>query len=318
MIVKRTSLKFTISTCCGPPRYLYKFDKIEPFRRRLDSSESYDCEKYAEIVNDSKGSVFAFVHDNIKTASRESKSLSRLANPVHRVSVLPQNADIKEYVTKKDVSMHQEYMPVDSIRSALQTYLNKRSEVQRDIWKEIEREAISYLIVEERQLTHILMKLLQVVLPSYLVVGDSSLLTKVDHKICEFATSKPDIIICSANSAATIGTYVDIENDVDIETEDDLLGLTIEAKRNEFELGQTIANMIKVATELSVIAIRKRNFIQKVTVYGIAANYYDRQGKILRLEMDFEERKCKVVYIVEPFPLNFCINAICTLLSELN
>jgi len=129
-----------------------------------------------------------------------------------------------------------------------------------------------------------------------------------DYNFCEFATSRPDIIICSANSAATIGTYVDIENDVDIETEDDLLGLTIEAKRNEFELGQTIANMIKVATELSVIAIRKRNFIQKV----------DRQGKILRLEMDFEERKCKVVYIVEPFPLNFCINAICTLLSELN
>jgi len=142
------------------------------------------------------------------------------------------------------------------------------------------------------------------VLPSHLVVGDSNLFTKVD-KICEFATSLPDIIIsCSTNSAATVGTYIDIENDVDIETEDDLLGLTIEAKRNEFELGQTIANMIKVyiATDLSVVAIRKRNFIQKVTVYGIAANYYHGRGKILQLEMNFEERNCKIAYIVEPFP----------------
>jgi len=241
--------------------------------------------------------------------SGESKQLRQLANPVHRASVLPQEADIKEYVAKEDVSVYEEYVSLNSIRSAQMKYKKMKGRVLWDIgdphtWEEISRKAKPFFTVEERQLTHIMIESLQTVPPSNLVVGDSNLFTKVDHKICEFATSKPDIIVCSANSAATVGTYVDIENDTDVETEDDL-GLTIEAKRTEFELCQTIANMIKVATDLSVIAIRKRNFIQKVTVYGIAANYYGRKGKILRLEMDFEGRKLCI--LCSHFPWSFVL-----------
>ena len=163
--------------------------------------------------------------------------------------------------------MYQEYVPVYSITSALQTYENnikKRGGVPRDIWKEIlaSRETNSYLIVEERQLTHILIESLHMVLPSHLVVGDSSLLTRVDYKICEFAISLPVIIICSTNSAATVGTYVDIKNNVDIDTEDDL-GLTIEAKQNEFELGQTIAKMIRVAPDFKCNCHQKKKLYPK-------------------------------------------------------
>ena len=110
----------------------------------------------------------------------------------------------------------------------------------------------SYWIEKEQQLANILIRSLQMVLPSYLVVEDCSLLTGMDEKICEFATSEPDI--CSEKSAATVdGAFVDDHEDEN----EDVFGLTTEAKRDEFKLGQTIANMIKVATDLSVIALKK-------------------------------------------------------------
>ena len=86
--------------------------------------------------------------------------------------------------------------------------------------------------------------------------------------------------------------------------------MIIEAKRNEFVLNQTIADMIKVATDLTVIALKQGKNIQKTTVYGIAANYYKNEGKILQLQMNFDDKNCIIQYITQPFKISFCINAI--------
>ena len=87
----------------------------------------------------------------------------------------------------------------------------------------------SYLIEEERQLTHILIRSLQMVFPSHLIVGDSSILTFEDQNVlCKYATLQPDVIICTEKSAAIINSTPAKDEEIP----NDISGL----KRNEFVL----------------------------------------------------------------------------------
>lgn len=315
----RKDISMTFPYCTGRD-ILYKFDKREPFRMVKPKDIARDIAKedrktlrfqgedYIRITSNPKGDVYALVHKNIKTASGGgAKGLVHLASPVHRDSILLKMIPIKQYVVDHDVNVFREYMPVATVNSILRGF--KAGEELGDI---ISRN--SYLIEEERQLTHILIRSLQMILPSHLIVGDSNILTfKNQEVLCEYATSKPDVIICSEKSAAVVnGTYVEDEDEI----HNDTFGLTIEAKRNEFLLNQTIGNMIKVATDLTVIALKQGKDIQKATVYGIAVNYYKMEGKILQLQMNFDDKNCKIQYITQPFKLSFCINAICTVMTH--
>ena len=83
-------MKFPFSTCldtdCGAPVYLYKFDK------RIENTECFQDKNYVKIACGSKGNVFAFVYNKIKTASGGAKGLLKLASPVHKDSILPKTA----------------------------------------------------------------------------------------------------------------------------------------------------------------------------------------------------------------------------------
>jgi len=65
--------------------------------------------------------------------------------------------------------------------------------------------------------------------------------------------------------------------------------------------------MIKVATDLSVNAIRKRNFIQKVTVYGIAANYYEEKVRFYDLKWILKGENVKLCILCSHFPWSFVL-----------
>ena len=155
----------------------------------------------------------------------------------------------------------------------------------------------SHLIKEEQQLTEILINKLEV-LPSHFVVGNHNLSDSADVDkcvhICEFTTSQPDIIILHSDEhREKRAVAVDVNGLDDHDKNDSVLGFTIEAKTDEFKVEQTIANMIKVVTDLSIIAIKKGDYIQKVTVY---ASYYKMKGKIVKLEMNFEKSSCNICY----------------------
>lgn len=311
----RKGISLTFPYCTGRDDILYKFDKRVPFRmvkpkditKKYENTVRFQGEDYIRITSNPKGDVYAFVHNKIKTASGiGAKGLVHLVNPVHRDSILSKMTSTKQYVLDYDVNVFREYMPVETVNSILRGY--KMGEGLDDI---ISRN--SYLIEEERQLTHILIRSLQMILPSHLIVGDHNILTFENQNVlCEYATCEPVVIICSEESAAVIsGTSAEDEDEVP----NDISGLTSEAKRNEFALNQTIGNMVKVATDLTVIGLKQGKNIQQTTVYGIAANYYKKEGKILQLQMNFEDKNCTIQYITQPFRMSFCINAICTVLK---
>ena len=177
-------------------------------------------------------------------------------------------------------------------------------------------------------MTEILIKNLQKVLPLNFVVGNHSVLDLAEInkgvKVCEFATSLPDIVIAHSDSGKRsmkrAAVSVDINCVDNHEDEngscDNVLGVAVEAKRDEYKIEQTIANMIKVAAYLSIIAIKEGDIIRNVTVYGVAASYYHMNGKIVKLVMDFEKGSCIIQYVLEPLELSFCINAVCTNMSK--
>ena len=158
----------------------------------------YQGEDYIRITSNPKGDVYACVHNKIKTASSGAKGLVHLANPVHRDSILSKMIPINQYVVDHNVNVFREYMPVTMVYSILRGY--KVGEELDDI---ISRN--SYLVEDERQLTHILIRSLQMVLPSPLIVGDSSILMFDDQNVlCEYATSQPDVIICTEKGSAAV------------------------------------------------------------------------------------------------------------------
>ena len=323
--LKRTVTKFPIRTCrdtCrGAPIYLYDFDKENPSRTRIEKTKDFEEKDYFKIRSGPKATIFARIHKNTQTArGAGSKGLLRLAKHVHRDFILPKTVDT--YVQDDNVNVFGKYVSVSMVNSRLSEYDTIKAREKDRIMKLLFRE--SHLIGEKRQLTEILIKSLQTVLPSHFVVGNYSLLHSagIDKgvNLCEFATSQPDIIITHSDSGGhpmkRAVVSVDVNRIDNFEDENDLydnvLGFTIEAKRDEFKVEQTIANMIKVATDLSIIAIKNGDYIQNVTVYGVAASYYNMEGKIVKLEMNFEKGGCIIQYVTEPLGLSFCINAVCT------
>ena len=91
-------------------------------------------------------------------------------------------------------------------------------------------------------------------------------------------------------------------------------GFTIKGKRNEYAMGQWIANMIKFSAELTIMGLCKGNIIDKTNVLGIATNYYESTGSVLNLEMNFTTGSCTIHYSVERLPLVYCLNAACSAL----
>ena len=294
--------------------------KLKDTAKEGKDTVHFEGEDFIRIFSNPKGDAYAFRHRNTKPASRGAKGLLDLASPGREESILP-NTPIIQYFKDQYASMFREYMPIAAGYAViLQTLQGVAVE---ELIATIQRSA--YTIEEKRELTRIMIKSLNEVLPPCLLAGDSNVLRVKDQRVlqdlCEYRTSQPDIIICSDKSATVVnGISTEDEHEITNDsTEDDEIpdtsSLTMEAEKEDFALDQTIANMIKVATDLTVKTLQQGKDVQKTTVYGIAANYQIMKGKILRLQMNFDDRNCTIQYIAKPYKLSFCINAICTALK---
>ena len=161
-----------------------------------------------------------------------------------------------------------------------------------------------YLIGEERQLTSILKSVLTQRLRDTSLVVSSGVLSKTDH-YSEYS-AEPDICIYGYHHSG-----VTITGEMNVSEID---GITIEGKRHEFAINQCITNMIKLGADILEMNLRQGHAVNVVTVYGIAASYYQYQGRLLCLQVDFIKGHGSVIYSIDDLPLNFCINATCSLL----
>lgn len=56
--------------------------------------------------------------------------------------------------------------------------------------------------------------------------------------------------------------------------------------------------------------------VDTILIYGIAASYYQHQGRLSCLMVDFQKNEGKITYNNEDLPLHFCINATCSLVKR--
>ena len=185
-----------------------------------------------------------------------------------------------------------------------------RLEMASSVLRNINDTAPQYLVNEERQLTSFLKHNLFLKLPPPLMVTDTNTLFSREDKhlrLCEYDRSKPDLCVFADH---TTGLLITNEaNGID--------EFTVEGKRNEYAMGQCIANMVKLCTELTIMALSKGNIVDKTNIFGVVANYYEIIGSILSLEMNFSKESCIVCYSAERLPLTYCLNAACSALLPL-
>ena len=293
----------------------YKFHHLKP-SKEIVKNGAQPSNKDILLYSDKGKQIYMFAYDKTTPAS-QAKRLRDEAESVSWGAIAHWPGEVKSFLSRSDIKVYGDYVKMDHLNLWSSSLFLE--ELSRAISKnslphvlEVLGSFLSNLpahtIGEERQLTTILRENLQISLKdTSLQVLDGQFLSQ---SFSEYAAI-PDLCICGTRSGAIIsGTGLSKITNFD--------SIAVEGKHSEFAINQCIANMINVGSNLVEKNLRRGATIDTITVYGISASYYEYKGKLLQLFVDFQNNCGRVWYSQDALPLDFCINATCTLLTATN
>ena len=108
--------------------------------------------------------------------------------------------------------------------------------------------------------------------------------------------------------------YYLVENNIEDEKEDeDYEGMIIFAAVNQLKdkrkvpnIIQLIADMVKISGDLAVKSVIERNLLQHIVMYGLIIDCNTEKADVLKLTMDFENRRVVIVQSEEQLEVEEC------------
>ena len=158
--------------------------------------------------------------------------------------------------------------------------------------------------------------------------------TSSSFNVTKYSSSKEDIIMYNTEKfvskegviGAAILSYNGEEGEDDIIEEEEGGYDIVEGVAGELKLDpqeknqrQLIANMIKVAGDLALIAVKnKQRIFDKIKIYGLLVNCKDGSTQILSLLIDFPMGERTLQLCKDPQDFNVCIIKLCNALDPVS
>ena len=170
-------------------------------------------------------------------------------------------------------------------------------------------------IVEERQLMHMLVDLLQsevcIVNPNTIVTSNKVFQGNTQPPVCEYFSAQPDLNMFNTTSSQVKGASVVLDSPRDLVHP--VVGATFECKRANHVQNQTVANMVKLASDLTLNILETGCLVESVHILGVAINFYHNSSKLFELKVDFCNNTHNLVKYDHTFTIGESVNYVCQL-----